>query len=94
MRGSDLCVIHSGRIARDRRVAILPRVPAGSLVAAVEASRGVPRHLSQSAERAFYRAKRSGRLTLDMAETLAHELLDEHPASIWGEAWWEATGAG
>lgn len=22
--------------------------------------------------------------------TLAHEVLGEHPATLWGDAWWEA----
>lgn len=61
-------------------------------MAATEARELAVSRRSSSAARAFYRAKLAGRLTVEAAEKIAHELLDEHPVSIWGDVWWQATG--
>lgn len=102
VRGDTLCASHSGR--RRPRQQIGPRrrpgrpagvtrpsVPATPLVAAIEARGLAVTRRSSSAARAFHRAKLAGRLTVDAAEKITHELLDEHPATIWGDLWWEAS---
>lgn len=43
----------------------------------------------QLLERAVHRAKISGRVTLRDADRLAVKLLGEHPAMVWGPAWWD-----
>lgn len=88
VRGDTKCVFHSGRATPRRHQ---PSVAAAPLVAAVGARRLALRYRSSSAARAFYRAKREGRLTVEAADKIAHELLGEHPAAIWGDAWWDAS---
>lgn len=87
MKGNSRCANHTtgGRVYPR-----LPGVSAKPLVVAVLAQ-GVPvNRYSRATQRAFYRAKESGRVTLAAADQLAHDLLGEHPATLWGDAWWDA----
>lgn len=69
----------------------LRKLPAAPLVAAVEARGITLARAPERAARAFFRAQRAGNLTIHAAEKLAHELLAEHPASVWGDEWWATT---
>lgn len=82
MHNSSLCSVHSGRASQTSRL------PAGPLIVAVTARGVVLNQRPFSAAQAFWRAKKSGHLTLAAADRLAHELLGEHPASLWGDDWW------
>ncbi|MGN6244534.1 MAG: hypothetical protein ACTHQ3_12815 [Motilibacteraceae bacterium] len=74
----------------------LPHVPAAPLLEAVErrggpAAAGIPQH--SALERAYYRARRAGEVTVKTADRFAVELLREHPAIVWGDAWWTSAAA-
>ena len=43
-------------------------------------------------ERSYQRAQTNRRVTLHDADRLAVRLLGEHPAMVWGPAWWMAQG--
>lgn len=66
-------------------------LPAAPLVRVVEAAGGMRQlHVRDDRlERSFYRARRSGHLTLWAADELAVHALGQHPALVWGDAWWD-----
>ena len=61
---------------------------------ALETEIGLPavyEYLTGQNRNNFHRARKDGRLTLRMADTLACAL-GYHPSLIWGDAWWQDTG--
>lgn len=79
--------------ARRRHGAVQPHIPAGDLITAVQARQLCLHRYPEAVQRAYFRAARTGSLTLAAADHLAVALLGEHPATIWGDEWWEATAS-
>jgi hypothetical protein len=64
-------------------------LPAGPLIDAVQRSGGLPQFAARGElAQAFYRARRSGRLTIEAADLMAIRLLHVHPYFVWGDDWW------
>lgn len=79
----------AGRGSVDRtptRRRYLPAEPLLRLVAAAGGPGAVGAGKGTAAETALLRARRSGWLTLETADTLAIRLLNRHPMEIWGDA--------
>lgn len=66
-------------------------LPAQPLLKAVELQGEVPvlSQLGGRLAKSFYRARRSGHLTVWAADELAVHGLGQHPALVWGDAWWD-----
>jgi hypothetical protein len=64
-------------------------LPAGPLIDAVQRAGGLPPFAARGElAQAFYRARRSGRLTIESADQLAVRLLAVHPYFVWHDDWW------
>lgn len=45
--------------------------------------------IDKTLARAWHRAESTGRITTGMADEICVNLLNKHPAEVFGEAWWE-----